>query len=221
MRALRILLVAAVACLAPLSSGRASPEDPATTAELIGAVKAAYKDVSSVKADFTQVVRNATMGTEERTKGRIAIERPRKLRVEVGTPMQSAVISDGRTLWVYDVASKSVLETPEAVQGSEMGTLLEDLSRLDEVFVVDVVEDKPPKPSHTVRLTPRKPGNFKSILLTLSRQKYTLQELVLTDQLDNVTRMNFLNLRFNLDVADSEFVFVPPAGVQVIRSAGL
>ena len=134
--------------------------------------------------------------------------------------MTSAVISDGKTLWVYSVTTKSALETPDAGQGTEMGTLLEDLTRLDEVFEVTLMDDKS-KPSHTVKLVPRKAGNFKSITLTLSKQKYLLQEIVLTDQLDNVTEMDFLNLRFNQDVPDSEFVFVPPAGVQVVKSTGI
>lgn len=219
MRALRFA-AAFLAVVLTVPAAQASPEDPATSAELVQAVKATYSGVSSVRADFTQVVRNATMGTEEKSKGRIAIEKPRKLRVEVGTPMTSAVISDGKTLWVYSVATKSALETPDAGQGTEMGTLLEDLTRLDEVFEVTLMDDKS-KPAHTVKLVPRKAGNFKSITLTLSKQKYLLQEIVLTDQLDNVTEMDFLNLRFNQDVPDSEFVFVPPAGVQVVKSTGI
>ena len=220
MRGLRVLCVGLVAAMFA-AGARATPENPQTTAELVTAVKRAYTGVSSFRADFVQTVRNPTMGTENKQKGRIAMEKPRKLRVEVGAPVTSQVMSDGRTLWVYDVASKSVLETPEATQGNEMGALLDDLTHLDEVFEVTLVDEKPAKPSHTVRLIPRKAGNFKSIELTLSRQKYQIQELLLVDQLDNVTEMDFSNLHFNQDVPDSEFVFVAPAGVQVIRNQNL
>ena len=217
MSALRVLCVCLVATLVA-SRAHATPDDPQNTAELVAAVKSAYTGVTSVRADFVQTVRNPSMGTENKQKGRISMEKPRKLRVEVGAPVTSQVMSDGKTLWVYDVASKSVLETPEATQGNEMGALLDDLAHLDEVFEVTLLDEKPAKPSHTVRLVPRKAGNFKSIELTLSRQKYQIQEMTLVDQLDNVTEMDFSNLRFNQDVPDSEFVFVAPAGVQVIRN---
>lgn len=221
LRVLRLVCAPLLALVLTAPRAHASPENPETTAELVSAVKAAYTGVSSVRADFTQTVHNATMGTDEKQKGKISLEKPRKIRVEVGQPAQSMLVSDGKTLWVYNVASKSVLETPEVTEGSDVGTLLDDLTRLDELFTVTVVDDKAGKTAHVVKLVPRKAGNYKSIQLTLSKQKYQLQELVLTDQLDNVTEMDFVNLRFNQDVPDSDFVFVAPAGVQVIKSTGL
>ncbi len=217
------LLLAGLALSLSVTAGRAlaSPENPTTTTELVQAVKSAYTNVSSVRADFTQTVNNSAMGVPDRQRGKISLEKPRKLRVDLGVPLQSSVVSDGKTLWVYSVAQKQVIETPEVAAGAEVGALLEDLAHLDEVFTVTLVEDKPPKPTHTVKLVPRKPGNFKTIQLTLSRQKYVLQELVLVDQLDNSTTMNFTNLRMNADVPDSEFVFQVPSGVQVIKTGQL
>jgi outer membrane lipoprotein carrier protein len=216
--ALRASLAALIGLLLLVGRSWASPEDPVNTAELIQGVKQAYATVTSVRADFTQTVHNAATGMDDKKKGRISIERPRKLRVDVGSPLESQVISDGKTLWIYSVTSKSVLETTEAGQGNEMGQLLDNLAHLDEVFVVSLVDDKTPKPSHIVRLVPRKSGNVKSLQLTLSKQKYVLQELIVVDSLDNVTTMNFSNLKFNTDVPDSEFSFTAPAGVQVIKN---
>lgn len=219
-RVVRLLAASLLAITLFAPTVKAGVDDPATTAELVAAVKDAYSGVSSVRADFTQTVRNPTMGTADKQKGKISIEKPRKLRVEVGTPMQSMVVSDGKTLWVYSVASKSVLETPEATQGNEVGALLDDLTRLSDVFDVTMIDEKPSNPKHVVKLVPKKPGNFKSIQLTLSKPKYTLQQLLLEDQLGNITEMDFANLRMNQDVPDSEFTFVPPAGVQVIKNTG-
>lgn len=219
MRIGRFLAVFALG--AGVAAAQASPQDPTTTAELVSAVKSTYAGVTSVRADFQQVVKNPVMGTEDRARGRISLERPRKLRLELGLPLQSAVVSDGKTLWVYSVAQKQVIETPEVRMGGDMGALIEDLTHIDEVFDVTLLEDKPPKPTHTVNLVPRKQGNFKAIQLSLSRQKYAIQELVMTDLLDNVTTMNFSNLRMNQDVPDAEFIFAIPQGVQVIKTGSL
>jgi outer membrane lipoprotein carrier protein len=214
-------LFAALVLATSIGTAQASPENPTTTAELVAGVKSAYANVSSVRADFTQTVTNAAMGTPDRQRGKLAIEKPRKIRVDLGVPLQSSVVSDGKTLWMYSVAQKQVIETPEVTAGSEVSALLEDLAHLDEHFEVTLLDDKPPKPTHTVRLVPRKQGNFKSIQITLSRQKYLLQELVLVDQLENTTTMDFTNLRMNTDVPDTEFVFQVPQGVQVIKTGSL
>lgn len=221
MRVLSLLAASLLAITLSAAPVQAGVDNPATTAELVAAVKDAYTGISSVRADFVQIVRNPTMGTADRQKGKISIEKPRKLRVEVGAPMESMVVSDGKTLWVYSVTSKSVLETPEATQANEIGALLDDLTHLSDVFEVTMIDERPANPKHVVKLVPHKAGNFKSIQLTLSKPKYTLQQLLLEDQLGNITEMDFVNLRLNQDVPDSEFTFVPPAGVQVIKTTGL
>lgn len=203
---------------APTTSGSTAAASTDSVAEVIAGVKGAYQNVTSIKADFAQTVSNAAMGSELHQRGRIALERPRKMRIEVGSPVESMVVSDGKTLWVYSVASKSVTETPELGSGGDVGALLEDLSKIDEIFDVRLVEDKPPKPTQTVTLSPRKPGQFKSLKLSLLRQKFTLTDLVMVDQFDTVTSMSFTNVKMNQDLPDADFLFKPPAGVQVIKS---
>lgn len=197
----------------------ASPQNPENIAELVSAVKQTYSNATSVRADFVQVVRNKALGTEDRQRGKIAFEKPRKVRVEMGVPVQQVFVSDGKTLWAYSVKDKQVMETPDAGgQAASAGIPIEDLARIDELFNVTLLPEKPAKPSHTIQLVPKKPGAFKSMQLTLSKQKYVLQDLVLVDQLDNVTEMSFSMVRMNQDIPDSEFTFTPPAGVQVLKA---
>lgn len=200
----------------------AAPALPATASEVVAGVKSTYGQATSVRANFLQVVHDKAMGTQNRQRGRIAMERPRKLRVEMGFPLETAVVSDGTTLWVYSVKSKQVMQTPELGDGTGVGVLLEDLGRLDEIYEVTLLpEPKPPRPSHTVQLVPRQAGGFKSLSLTVSKQKYVLQNLILTDPLDNVTEMSFTGVLMNQDIPDTEFKFVAPAGVAVMKTGGL
>ncbi len=210
-----VLVVPAVLAASPSGSTAAQP----TVSEIVAGVKSTYKSASSVRAEFTQVVRSKTMGTEDRQRGRISFEQPRKIRVEMGQPVTAVFVSDGRTLWSYSVKDKQVLETPEIGSGG-MGISLEDLGRIDELYNIVLMPERSSKPGHTVQLTPRKPGAFKSLQLTVTKQKYVLQDLVLVDQMDNVTEMSFTGVRMNGDIPDSEFSFVAPPGVQVIKAGG-
>jgi len=50
--------------------------------------------------------------------------------------------------------------------------------------------------------------------------KGKLQLLEMKDNFGQSTRMNFKNIKENLDVPEGIFMFVPPAGVDVIEEAG-
>lgn len=204
----------AAALTTPVQAG-----EQVATADVIAGVKAAYKDVQSIRADFTQVRRDALLKTEDKQRGKLSLKRPRKMRFEFVHPKPSLFVTDGRTLWIYNPELNQVIEQPDLGMDSGMGILLDDLSRLDELFVVTLVpEDKGPKLYYTLNLVAKKPGGFKSLEMNLTKQKYLLQDLVLTDVMDNVTEMHFTGVRLNQEVPDSEFTFVAPAGAQVVKT---
>ncbi len=190
-------------------------------ADVVAGVKAAYKDVQSIRADFTQVRRDAITKAEDKQRGKLSLKRPRKMRFEFTHPKPSLFVTDGQTLWIYNPEIKQVIEQPDLGGGGGMGVLLDDLSRLDEMFIVTLLpEEKGPRPDYVLDLVARQPSAFKSLQLTLSKQKFLLQDLVLTDSMNNVTELHFSSVRLNSDVADSEFTFVAPPGSQVVKAGG-
>ena len=202
----------------PTGAALASPDAPVKADEAIASVERTYATATSIRADFLQVDRSGAMGTETRKRGRLSLERPRKMRIEMGMPMEQAFVSNGKTIWTYSVKEKQVLELPELSDGEGMGVLLEDLGRIGEVFDVTLVPEKPPgKPSYTVKLKPKKPGAYKSVELTFSKQKHVLQDLVLVSQMDDVTQMSFTMVKLNGDIPDAEFTFVPPPGTKIVK----
>ena len=199
----------------------AAPGDPTTIPELIAAVEATYASATSIRADFVQIQKSGAMGTEDRQHGRLSAERPRKLRVETGPPglpAQSTMVSNGKTLWIYNARDKQVIEMPELGAGNDMGILLEDLGKLGALYDVTLLPQNPPKPSFTVQLVPKKAGAIKSLQLTLSKQKFLVQNLVLINQMNDVTEMNFTMVRMNQDIPDGEFTFVAPPGVTLTKT---
>ena len=203
-------------------SGWASPENPTDVKEIIDVVEATYGSATSIRADFLQVDRSKALGTEVRQRGKIALERPQKMRVEMGLPATQIYVSDGKTMWSYSVKDKVVYESPEIGGGGGMNILLEDLGRLGELFNVTLLPEKPPgKPSVTVQLVPKQPGAFKSLELTLSKPKYVLQDLVLVNQFDDVTEMSFTAVRMNQDIPDAEFTFTVPPGVKLVKTGAM
>lgn len=213
-----IVGLAAGLCLAVPAPSVASPSDPQTVEEVVGAVQGTYKGVNTLRADFTQTAKNPLTGIEEKVKGRIALERPRKMRLEMGLPVKEAVVTDGATQWLYSADAKQVIVQKDLGSAAGVTELIENLSNLGTVFDAALAPPTTPaKPVHVVTLKPKKPLGFKSLELTLSKQKYQIQELVVVDQADGVTRMNFTMVRTNVEIPDTEFTFKAPPGVTVVN----
>jgi len=209
----RLTLLLTLLSVSPAFAGPPAP----TTQQVVAEVKAAYAGTTSLRAEFVQVVKSKSTGKEVREKGRIELERPRKMRVEMGTPTQQLMVTDGSSMWVYSVKDKVAAQMPDLGQGSGAGVVLEDLSRIDEVFNVEILPGKNDR-QVVAKLTPRTPGPFASLLLTFNRKKYELDALQLTSATGDVTEMRFNGVRTNQDIPDTDFTFTPPAGVSVTKA---
>ncbi len=195
--------------------------DPANVTELVAAVESTYAGVNSLRADFVQVTRSASMGQETRQKGKVQLERPRKMRWDFQQPDASTFVTDGTTMWVYSAANNQVIVSAVAAgaQGG-MTQLLDDLNQLDEQFNVVLLDGagNAAKTSYLIELTPKQQTSFKKLRLTLSKKKYEVQQVLLTDQFDNQVDLSFSQIKINQDIPDATFNFQVPAGAQVIRT---
>lgn len=210
-----------LALILGLSLASASPAraDTPPVSQIVSEVQTTYQGVTSVRANFLQTIKNPLTGKEEKKSGRIMLERPRKMRIEVGLPLESAVVSDGATLWIYAAQQKQVIVQKETSTGGGMGVLLDDLGRLSEMFTVTVAPETTPKTTYTVTLVPKTAGQYKSVQLTLTKQRYVLQQLVLVDQMDGRTVMDFSGVMMGGDVPDSTFSFKAPTGTTVVDAS--
>lgn len=224
MRFLRVVALASVLAVVPSWGAPVPPADPATAAELVAAVEATYATVTSLRADFVQVTRSASMGQETRQKGKVSLERPRKMRWDFSQPDTSTFVTDGSTMWVYSSANNQVIvsQVQTGTQGGNMTQLLDDLNHLDELFTVTLVDGagNAAKSTYVIDLVPRQNNGFKKLRLTLTKKKYEVQQVLLTDQFDNQVDLSFSQVKINQDIPDSLFSFQVPAGAVVIRTDG-
>ncbi len=220
---LRVALVSLL-CGASLSWGAppAAAADPANVTELVAAVESTYAGVNSLRADFVQVTRSASMGQETRQRGKVQLERPQKMRWDFQQPDASTFVTDGATMWVYSPTNNQVIVSGVSAGGQAGGMtqLLDDLNQLDELFNVTLIDGagNAAKATYVIDLTPKKQTSFKKLRLTLSKKKYEVQQVLLTDQFDNQVDLSFTQIKLNQDIPDTTFSFQIPANAQVIRT---
>lgn len=219
-RALLTVLTVVAVALTGIPVAGASPENP-TLQEILTAVADTYRNVQSIRAEFTQIRRDPITQAEDRQRGKLTLKRPKKLRLDILSPTASTFMTDGKTQWFYNPSQKQAIEQADlgSASGSGMGVLLDDMGKLGDLFTVTLPDAKAAT-THTLHLVPKQAGLFQALDLTLTKQKYLLQDLVLVDTMGATTEMHFTSVKLDSEVPDTEFVFTAPPGVQVIKAGG-
>ena len=187
--------------------------------EVIAGVEAKYGKVSSLQASFVQINRSAAMG-ETKQKGKLSLERPRKMRWAFTKPPGKLFVTDGTTMWVWSKADNQVIisQVAAGANSGDMTQLLDSLDKLGELFEVELLDgtDK----SYQLKLTPRTQGNVKYVELMVSRKTFTVEQVKTVDGFDNEMELSFDNIKTNVSIPAKDFSFDVPSSAQVIKTGG-
>jgi len=61
----------------------------------------AWSKVKTLRGTFEQTVTNPLIGSSATARGQYAQERPNRLAIRFGEPSNDAIVSDGKTVWIY------------------------------------------------------------------------------------------------------------------------
>lgn len=201
--------------LAPAGLGAQALED------VIARIEATYGRMEDLRADFTQVSHNRSLGQDIRAEGTVYLKRGGKMRWEYTAPSPQQIVSDGTFLWVYTPELNQVNkgEAPRALAGPA-GSFLAGLGKLRDEFRVRFLDPARPTDASgrpVLDLTPKTPTPFLSrLLLTVDPEDHVVRQAVIHDQLENTVTMTFGGIVTNSGLADSVFTFTPPPGAAVV-----
>ncbi|MGB9232905.1 MAG: outer membrane lipoprotein carrier protein LolA [Terriglobales bacterium] len=200
---------------APQASAR-----PLDIHQLAQAVDEHYNHLRSLEADFTEIYRGS--GTEREESGTLLLKKPRKMRWEYRSPRVKLFVSDGQSVWFYLPAEKQLRRT--------------DLRRLDDVrspiaFLLGktklekelqgLSEAPDQAPIHSgdtvLRGVPRGFVDQLSEVQLEITPAHQIARIVLVEPDGGTTEFRFSGWKENSDMADSQFRFSPPAGVETIE----
>jgi outer membrane lipoprotein carrier protein len=190
--------------------------------QLAQAVDEHYNHLRSLEAGFTEIYRGT--GAEREESGTLLLKKPRKMRWEYRSPRVKLFISDGQSVWFYLPAERQLRKT--------------DLKRLDDLrspiaFLLGktklekelqglsrAVDQAPESPGDTVlRGVPRAMEDQVSEVKLEVTPAHEIARIVLVEPDGASTEFRFSGWKENLGVADSQFHFVPPAGVEVVEGS--
>ncbi len=185
----------------------------ATWADAASQLKESLDRISTLEGSFEQVLTDRQGEQLQKSKGSFTLKRPGFFYWKSDAPFEQLVIGTPEKVWVYDPDLEQVtIRKNQQQQDSPAAIISGDLMDLKTQFVI-TSEQK--SGLTTYKLSPLgSAGSYKKVELSFNGQQ--LVKLSFLDKLEQTTQIEFSKTQQNQPVADSQFNFNVPAGVDVI-----
>lgn len=213
---MRTLLYLAVAL------GAAVPATAQDAREIIGRAARVYRSLSSLKADFVQVIDNPMIDSAE-SRGTLVQAGPAKLSMRFTDPPGEAIVIDGKHVWVYTPSTVpgQVIRMAVPSGGPAYGYNLlawfldRPAERYDPSYVRS--ERLGGRTTDVIQLIPAVPDlPFTKAIIWLDRADALPRRLEIHETSGATRTLNLSRIRANASVPKETLVFKVPSGVRVV-----
>ncbi len=178
-----------------------------------------YNHLRTLQANFTEIYRGSGVSREE--SGTLWLKRPGKMRWNYQKPREKLFVSDGKMAWFYVPGEQQARKTPmkklEDLR-SPLRYLLGKTKLQKEFQALSLAPDVAPlSPGDVVlRGVPRFTQMVSQVVMEIAPGGRIVR--LIADGADgSTTEYRFAEQRENEEIADGQFQFTPPPGVQVIE----
>jgi outer membrane lipoprotein carrier protein len=214
-------VLALLACFAP--AGAIQAAEPSAV-DLAQSLQKKYDGIRDFSADFVHNYRSGALRKQLTEKGRLLIKKPGKMRWDYTSPEAKQFVSDGVKIYSYIPQDKQVIVSavPPDDTASGPALFLAGKGNLTRDYTPSFTEVPAGMPAGTIalKLVPKKPQpDFDWIVLLVDPATLGLRGLMSTDAQGGTSTFTFANLKENVNLADKEFAFQIPRGVDVVTDA--
>ncbi len=178
-----------------------------------------YDHIHSLEARFTETYTGAGMSRTE--SGTLLLKKPGRMRWDYDQPRPKLFLSDGQTAWFYVPGEHQARRTPVKQLDdlrSPLRYLLGKTKLEKELEGLSLAPDQQPVNPGDVVLRGVPKGmrdRVEQTLLEVAPDGLIVR--IVIEELDgSTTEFRFLQQKENVELADQQFHFVPPPGVEVV-----
>lgn len=222
------LPIAALALAAPgafLAGSVALPSEALaatpTAPEIAGRVQAFYNSTTTFQSDFTQTYVIKVQNKKKESKGKVVFEKPGKMSFRYAEPNGNRVVSDGKTIKVYEKSNDQMYESKvEKSQYPAALAFLMGQGDLAKDFTLKLLDAATMKfeGGYVLECTPKAASPaYQKMLLYVDGATSQVRRALILDAQGNRNRFDFLAPVINKPVPPGEFEFTPPKGTKIVK----
>lgn len=178
----------------------ATPLHAATLDQVLDTIQSKYQHLTTLSARFTQTTKLEVLGKTVTSTGTLQLKKPGKMRIDYDGDTGKSYISNGKTLWVSDKATKQTdtFKIGSSEVPKEALTFLNGFGDIRSTYGVDDWK------GWSMRLIPMKATSYTALGSTF-RPDGILQALTIYNRSGNISRYTFSDIQENADLPDSQF----------------
>lgn len=175
-----------------------------------------FQKTQTMQANFVQTVSNTRGKLIERSIGSLVLSRPDKFILNYNSPAEQQYISNGQTIWIYDLELEQVsIKELDATIGESPALLLSSNADVYKHYDVQNLAVQQGEPYRWIELKAQKEEmTFERVLLAF--KDTVLTQMKMYDSFGQVTVLKFSDIQINKHFALKKFNFIAPEGVDVI-----
>jgi outer membrane lipoprotein carrier protein len=224
------LVTAAIvaACLPPAVPRAQSQTEALTQADLnrdsgapqrlARALQQRYQGIRDFSANFVHTYQGGVLRTQTTERGTVVVKKPGRMRWVYTAPERKEFISDGLRMFAYLPEDRQVMVTtlPPDQQATTPAAFLAGRGDIVRDFAAAFDETSFPGAT-TLKLTPhRAEPEYEYLVVAVDPTSLQILALTTRDLQGGDSTLSFTDLKENQGVADKEFVFRVPPGVDII-----
>jgi outer membrane lipoprotein carrier protein len=194
-----------------------------TAPELAAALQKKYDGIKDFSADFSHDYEGGVLRKKITERGHLLVKKPGKMRWDYSAPETKQFVSDGVKMYSYIPQDKQVIvaTVPPDEDAPTPTLFLAGKGNVTRDFTPSLVDSPPGMPagSRALKLIPKaKQRDYDWLVLVLDPATLAIRGLLTVDAQGGKSSFSFTNLKENVGLADKEFAFKSPRGVDVVTA---
>ena len=214
MKRINFSLLFLIYFILPVLIHSAQSPDPASE-KLALRIEEKYNSLKTLYASFGQETKSPDFSTTRKFKGKMYLKNPNKFRIELSSQI---AVSDGKYIWIYSEENQQV--TKNLVEkSSKFFRPNEYLFDFRENYNYRLEGEEKIEKSVCYKMvytSKNKDEFFEKIIVFFEKETLLARRIEYLDQNDNYTTLSFQDIKVDLKLSDSRFVFKPPKGVELV-----
>jgi outer membrane lipoprotein carrier protein len=185
---------------------------------LIDRIQERYDHTHALTADFVQVATLTSIDRQQRSAGRVYIEKPHYIRWEYVQPDSQTILYDGKTLRLYTPKQRQVLQSTieEEDRGNVALLFLAGMGKLNKTFIISQLSNQDAKVV-SLRLLPRSSqASFTELHILVNLESYFIEQIDIYDTIGNMSEIHLDSLKALPELPPQTFELILPPNTEVL-----